>query len=375
MSIAHDHHHDHGHDHDHDYDLDHDDIAKPPRDPGTPVKWYRIKLTREQLSELNRKSDLKGFAQTLGYLGTLALTGAFFVYACFALPWYVAVLAFIVHGAVGNFLVNGFHELIHESVFKTRWLNGFFLRIFSFLGWYNHVHFWASHTEHHKFTLHPPDDLEVVLPQKMRLWWFLNFAIVDYKGFYYTLKGVLGAIKSGKSQSQWDAHLFPESKPELRRALLHWARIVYGGHFAIIVVAIATGYWPVALAVSVIRFTGGGLHYLCNASQHIGLVDNVPDFRVCCRTIYLNPLVQFLYWHMNYHTEHHMYAGVPCYNLPKLHRLIKHEMPDCPRGLYRTWRLVAASRKRQDADPTYQYLPKLPTPVHLGPGTTSNKVE
>lgn len=43
--------------------------------------------------------------------------------------------------------------------------------------------------------------------------------------------------------------------------------------------------------------------------QHAGLSDNVPDFRLCCRTMILNPFFRFLYWHMNYHTEHHMYAA------------------------------------------------------------------
>ncbi len=60
------------------------------------------------------------------------------------------------------------------------------------------------------------------------------------------------------------------------------------------------------------RFYGLWRHWLCNNTRHIGLQDNVPDLRLCCRTIRLNPLVQFLYFHMNYHTEHHMYASVPC---------------------------------------------------------------
>ncbi|MGY8902743.1 MAG: fatty acid desaturase, partial [Flavobacteriales bacterium] len=34
-------------------------------------------------------------------------------------------------------------------------------------------------------------------------------------------------------------------------------------------------------------------------------------------------LILFLYWHMNWHTEHHLYAGVPCYNLKKLHQAVK----------------------------------------------------
>jgi fatty acid desaturase len=81
---------------------------------------------------------------------------------------------------------------------------------------------------------------------------------------------------------------------------------------------------------------------------------------VCCRTFYLNPVLQFLYWHMNYHTEHHMYAGVPCYNLGRLHRRIRHEMPPCPRGLIQTWREIRDILRRQAEDPSYQHFPSLP---------------
>ena len=42
----------------------------------------------------------------------------------------------------------------------------------------------------------------------------------------------------------------------------------------------------------------------------------IADFRLSTRTFYVNnPIVQFWYWQMNYHTEHHMYANVPCYHL------------------------------------------------------------
>ena len=41
-------------------------------------------------------------------------------------------------------------------------------------------------------------------------------------------------------------------------------------------------------------------------------------------------VVRFLYWHMNYHIEHHMYAAVPCYRLGRLHRAIRHELPPLP---------------------------------------------
>ena len=131
------------------------------------ITWYRCQIDREVFRSLNQRSDWKGMLQTLGHLGLLALTGTCAFYAAAHLPLPVLLLILFLHGTVWAFLLNGFHELVHNSVFKTRFLNVFFLRIFSFLGAYNHVRFWASHSEHHKYTLHPPDDYEVVFPVKL----------------------------------------------------------------------------------------------------------------------------------------------------------------------------------------------------------------
>jgi len=69
--------------------------------------------------------------------------------------------------------------------------------------------------------------------------------------------------------------------------------------------------------------------------------------------------VRFLYWHMNFHTEHHMYAAVPCYKLSRLHAAIAHELPHT-KGLIGAWREIADILRRQAADPTYQYVTPLP---------------
>ena len=131
------------------------------------IAWYRSPVDREVLASLNQRNDWKGLMQTLGHLGLLALTGAAAFYAAGRFPLAVLLLILFLHGTFWAFLLNGFHELCHKTVFKTKALNTIFLYAVSFLSWYNPVMFWASHQEHHKFTLHPPDDLEVVLPIKL----------------------------------------------------------------------------------------------------------------------------------------------------------------------------------------------------------------
>ncbi|MBT5876758.1 MAG: hypothetical protein HOH43_25255 [Candidatus Latescibacteria bacterium] len=330
----------------------------------TRLKWYRCKLTREQLGEMNRRSDFLGFVQTLGFLLILAVSAGAAIYSSKNWSWYVTAMLVFVNGHLWQFLVNGFHELVHDSVFKTRWLNKFFLWVFSFLGWHNHHLFWASHTEHHKYTLHPPDDQEVVLPQRFDLGNFWHWSIINFRYPDTLIRGQLKKFAGFIDMSNaWTASLLPESDPERRRAFTNWERFLLIGHLLIAAASVASGYWIVLLVFTFPKTFGVWLQWLCNQAQHAGLKDEVEDYRLCCRTIYLNSVVQFLYWHMNYHTEHHMYAAVPCYRLPRLHKIIKHEMPHCPNGLRETWRLIAEIQDRQDQEPEYQFEAKLPAPV------------
>jgi fatty acid desaturase len=326
------------------------------------ISWYRVPVPREKLRELTERSDLQGFLQTVGFLVLLASSAAavFLVYAYLPLPW--LFLALFVHGTFYAFLLNGFHELVHGTVFKSRAVNAVFLRIYSFLSWNSHILFRASHMRHHASTLHPPDDEEVILPMHLPLGTFLSCALVNPIGLCKVVSGhVLHAL--GRLRTPWEHALFPDRDVVARRLLARWARIVLIGHVAIVVVSFATGHWLIAMVTTFARFYAGGFQWLINITQHIGLKDNVPDFRLCCRTIRLNPFVTFLYFRMNWHTEHHMYAAVPCYKLKKLRAVIDHEMPLFSRSLVAAWREIFGIFKRQAADPGYQHINQLPRPA------------
>jgi fatty acid desaturase len=330
------------------------------------INWYRTPIDRETLAALNQRSDVKGFAQTLGHLGIICCTGAFAWYAAYNLPWYVLVFALILHGTVYAFLLNGFHELCHGTVFKSKWLNTFFLYVVSFLGGYNPIMFWTSHQEHHKYTLHPPDDLEVVLPYKITLEGFLKYSFINPWGVRDRIKDLV-RLSRGRLEGEWEHILFPEREPHKRQRLFLWARILLFGHALLIAVSIVLGWWMLPVLITFAPFYASCLLFLCNNTQHVGLQDNAPDYRLCTRTFRINPVVQFLYWHMNYHIEHHMYAAVPCYNLGKLHEAIKHDLPHTPVGLVETWRGIIAILRRQQAEPTYEFVPELPSRAAASP--------
>ena len=323
------------------------------------IKWYRSPLEAADLARLNQRSDLRGMLQCIGFLAVLVCSGGLAWYAVGRTHIIVVLALIYLHGALYAFMVNGFHELCHKSVFKTQSLNILFRNIYSFLGWYNHISFWASHQAHHRYTLHPPDDLEVVLPVKLTLRSYLQFAFINPRGFYLRMKSVL-LMCFGIINSEWEQALFPQDAVEQRSALFNWARLLLLGHLLIVIVSLYLGWWMLPILLTLAPFYGGGFQYLLNEAQHIGLTDKVSDYRINTRTMLLNPLLGFLYWQMNYHIEHHMYAAVPFYHLAELHALVKDDLPHCPRGITGTWAQIVPILRRQKREPGYQFVPELP---------------
>ena len=326
------------------------------------INWYRTPLDRDTLAKLNQRSDAQGLLQTLGHLGIICCTGGLAWVAAQRGSWLALGLALFLHGTVYAFLLNGFHELCHSTVFKSKRLNEFFLNVVSFIGGYNPVLFWTSHLEHHKYTLHPPDDLEVILPVEITFKSFLKYSFINPWGFVERIKNEI-RLSRGILKGEWEHALFPDSEPQKRQRLFNWARLLLLGHAAIAVVSLAMGWWMIPVLITLAPFYASCLLFLCNNTQHVGLQDNAPDFRLCTRTFLLNPVIRFLYWHMNFHIEHHMYAGVPCYHLRQLHAAIAHDLPNCPNGLWETWREIIGILRRQKIEPSYEFVPVLPAPI------------
>lgn len=329
-------------------------------DAGKPIDWYRSPLSRELMKLLNTRSNALAMLQTGGYMAILLVTASLAWYSAYHWSLWLTIPLIFAHGTCYAFQMNAVHELGHKSVFRSRGLNSLFEHLFAFLGWINHRMFWTSHLRHHRYTLHPPDDLEVVLPIKLTRADFLRSAIVNPLGFWWSLK-YTWQIAMGHFSGEWVLKLYSAEPADhqKRREAIAWARTILLGHLLIVAVAVWSHWWMLLVLVTFAPFYGGALQFLCNNTQHTGLRDNVPDYRLCCRTIRLNPLVRFLYWQMNYHTEHHMYPGVPCYRLGQLHRAIVSDLPPT-KGLIGAWREIAEIQAKQRVDPDYRYEAPLP---------------
>ena len=130
-----------------------------------------------------------------------------------------------------------------------------------------------------------------------------------------------------------------------------------------IALAIFTQLWALLLVLTFQQFTANWLKHFVGFPMHCGLRSNVSDFRKCVRSMTLDPISEFLYWRMNWHLEHHMYAGIPCYNLKKLHQLVAHDMPKV-RTLRGAWQEMRETWEKQKIDPRYEFDTPLPGPAN-----------
>jgi fatty acid desaturase len=330
------------------------------------IPWYRCPIAPARLRELTQRSDLKGFGQALGHLFLIAGTGALAYIFFERRVWIAFAFSLFAFGTVYAFANPACHELSHGTVFKTKWLNSLFLRVFALMAWFNPDRYKMSHTYHHLYTLHPRGDREVELPKypSLEFWYMLQLFTFNLFGGYES-NGLIPKTRSmvqlailRRLDTEWSEAIYAGQGEALAKAV-NWARFHLLFHLSVIVVSIVLKLWMVPVLVTFGAFMANWYRYLTAVPQHCGLRDDVPDFRLCARTITLDPLSRLLYWNMNWHLEHHMFAAVPCYNLKKLHEVLASDMPK-PRTLLGAWREMRAIWKRQQIEPGYQFNTPLP---------------
>lgn len=334
------------------------------------IQWYRTPIDRDRLRDLMQRNDLKGWRQTLLHLGWFITTAAASWWAytqvsldtlAWSLP--LLLLALFVHGTMGPFMgLIAIHELQHRTVFKSRFLNEFFEKIYAFISWSDYIWYQQSHTQHHMSTCHAQHDGEVVLPvrfslRKPKVW--LNLLAWDprvtWAKWTLTWRHAKGDIRG-----DWYQHVLPASDVTLRRRHSNWARFLIVGHATLALIFVLSGNWFLIVVFTIGTQYCAWLGFLCGVPQHHGLNSDIPDFRQNTRTFTCSWLPAFYYWNMQYHLEHHMYPAVPFHALPALRAEIEYDLPPATHGLWATWRQMLGIKEKMLADPQYRFIPPLP---------------
>ena len=135
-------------------------------------------------------------------------------------------------------------------------------------------------------------------------------------------------------------------------------------HMAIYAATLVAAVWMQSILpfmlIGLPRLYGCWHFHLTGMTQHAGLAEDVLDHRLNSRTCYMNPISRWIYWNMNYHVEHHMFPMVPYHALPRLHALIKDDLPEPCSSIWAAYAEMLPAVLRQRHEKSYYLRKELP---------------
>jgi len=313
-------------------------------------KWYRPNVDKLEFKKLCEKSDWAGFKHVIIYFSVLIFFG-YLAYATWGTWW--SLLFFLIYGNIYACSDSIWHETGHKTAFKSKFWNNFFYQISSYMDNFEPVRWKWSHFKHHGHTAYDdPHDFEIAIRKPTDLFLFFSYFIpfAPLLTFHKTLQ-----FETIKHAVGITTPVMEQCIPEKERTKCrNSARIHVAIWTIVILTSIVYQSWLPVLYLVLPGFYGKTLVASFGLTQHTGLQENIKDHRYSTRTLYLNPVFSFLYWHMEYHIEHHMFPTVPSYNLPKLHHLIKDQMPPAKKGLWGAYREIIPAIFKQAKNPDYK---------------------
>ncbi len=338
----------------------------------TDIDWIKVDISQEDLKRFTKRNNWNGAFQTIGFLALLVATGSLAWWALFSRQWIVLAVALYFHGLVYAHFGDAIHELAHGTVFASKVLNTIAVTVYGWLFWPWNPHFYrVSHQNyHHRYTLYQGSDGEDTpnyVEFTPRLILQLLFRIFHIQVMFQNLARLfslrptsMGWRGRGIPLDSWEQFVLQRASAKDRRKVYRFAVFLLISHVLFVAVCIGLsvagvvpGLWFLPVLITFAPFYHPGFHgAMCGTHQHTACEANHPDFRISCGSTRLDPLSSFLYWHMEYHIEHHMFAAIPCYNLKAFRAYVADQMPPLNSSLPR---LRALHRLCKEKYGSWQY--------------------
>lgn len=288
-------------------------------------------LPAEEWSQyLNKSSDAAGFAQLMFHGGCAAVAAYVVHWSLSAGSMAGLVAGEAMLGFVSSFYFAGFHEFIHNTAFRTKWINKFLahvLGVFIFRGanW-----FWCFHWLHHRYTQDPERDPELsggssdLADPSRSVLMYVRFLT----GWPFGLERTVGMAKMalGSRVDPWVAEAGMEQTVRVEAAghVLIYIAFAASAAFNDWIRAFVLWYWilPHILGAGHLRFYQFAEHRACESGKYTDL-----DAWGAARSTKTWWFYRRLAWNMPFHIEHHAWPAIPFHLLPAVHERIKSSQP------------------------------------------------
>lgn len=241
--------------------------------------------------------------------------------------WPVRVAGYVIAGAAIHAMAVLTHEASHYSMFRSHFLDrwvGFLMGAPVFL---SHTAYRVLHGDHHRFTRDEGDPDEFLNVSK-------NKVLVTVLFYSWLVIGtpvyLIHVTATAMIRGTWRDRIDVIVEYVLLIAMFVGAFLLarHYGRLDLILHG-----WALPMVVGMVF---GNVR---SWAEHAMTKPGDPLTRT--RTVTSTRLVSFLMCNLNYHLEHHLCPGIPWYNLPKMHALLKEEYEKAGSFIYRSyWRFL-----------------------------------
>lgn len=261
-------------------------------------------VSKDELRALLRPSDLKAWAILLANYAILA--GAFAIAIIWPNPATILFGIFVIAGRILGLVVIG-HDCAHHAFFKSRrtneiighWFTNAALNV-------SHYAYRAYHLKHHQHAGSEKDpDIGLVR----------NYPITRASFRRKMFRDLTGQTGIRDTWRKIKAFRLPKHLPWLT---FHLA--LFGALF------VAGAPWAYAMWWAAELFLYPAITRIRNIGEHGVAINRLStEPRENTHTTIANPIERLFLApnFVNFHCEHHHFAAVPPYNLPKLHRMLR----------------------------------------------------
>lgn len=316
-------------------------------------RWFKPELERSVLGQLSQRNDKMALRRTLAYFALLLAFGVVSVVLWVGGSWWF-LASYVVFCYLWSFTNACGHEACHYTPFRSLRLNNALLYVCSWMQNWEPVTLRFIHARHHTYTSQVGADAEYLLPNPIKRRDLANLLTGTNHFWNYNKELVQLAVGRPNEliREAVPAEELPLTKRNARVFLLLYAAVI----------GVSLALWnPLPFIMLMLpRIVGEPMHGVLRALQHGGLETEVADHRRTTRSMYVSKPLQWLYWNMNFHIEHHMYPMVPFHALPELHLRIADQLPAPTKGVRAGMGEIFATMRAQRKDPNYRMPGRIP---------------
>lgn len=283
--------------------------------------WYRAldPAKRQAIRQLHRINPYWNLVGTLFVLIWIATAAAML----YVKSWWVYVPGYVVIGLLIHGMANFMHEGIHGTLFRVRRWDRWYGFLMGAPAMFPLTAYGINHLLHHKYnrTERDPDEFSNMTGNRTLLSMFFYVWIV--------LGMVIYSIR-------FPCVAFKHATPRQRRRMYFERCVLLLTLFSVLgtawwygQLAAVAHVWLVPLAIA------GFLGNVRGWAEHT--LTTPGNLLTETRTVTSNRLFSFLNINLNYHLEHHLFPGVPWYNLPKVHQILRDDYAQAGASIYRSY--------------------------------------